>query len=106
MLELAAHEHAVALVDERLGVVPVVPHREVGVLDGVGKVRLVEVDEGEVGGGVGDQLLLLVLVALERLDGLLGVRVLELVLVSAVGFGSGFGFGFGLVLGLAPPPCA
>jgi len=34
-----------------------------------------EVDEGEVGGGVGDQLLLLVLVALERLDGLLGVRV-------------------------------
>ena len=75
MLELAAHEHAVALVDERLGVVPVVPHREVGVLDGVGKVRLVEVDEGEVGGGVGDQLLLLVLVALERLDGLLGDRV-------------------------------
>ena len=72
MLELAAHEHAVALVDERLGVVPVVPHREVGVLDGVGEVRLVEVDEGEVGGGVGDQLLLLVLVALERLDGLLG----------------------------------
>jgi len=75
VLELAAHEHAVALVDERLGVVPVVPHREVGVLDGVGKVRLVEVDEGEVGGGVGDQLLLLVLVALERLDGLLGARV-------------------------------
>ena len=27
-----------------------------GVLDGVGKVRLMEVDEGEVGGGVGDLL--------------------------------------------------
>ena len=54
MVKLAAHEHAVALIDERLGIVAVVLHREVGVLNGVLVITLVEVDEGEVGRRVRD----------------------------------------------------
>eukprot|EP00962_Isochrysis_galbana_P035659 scaffold12233_cov129-Isochrysis_galbana.AAC.5 len=47
VLQLALEEEAVALVDQGLCVVPVMPHREVGVLDRVAKVALVKVDEGQ-----------------------------------------------------------
>ena len=68
MLEVVAHKHAVALVDERLGVISVVLHRDIGVLDGVVEVCLVEVDEREVGRRMRNEGVVLVLVALEHLN--------------------------------------
>mmetsp|Transcript_34411 Transcript_34411/g.85804 ORF Transcript_34411/g.85804 Transcript_34411/m.85804 type:complete len:228 (+) Transcript_34411:988-1671(+) len=65
-LELFAHEEDVALVHQRLGVVPVVPHCQVCVLDCGVVVTFVKVDEGQVGRRARHQLRVFFLVRLER----------------------------------------
>lgn len=71
-LVLAVHEEAVALVHQRLGVIAVVADGGVRLLVGLRLLALQEVEEGQVGRSLRAQRLVLLLEALQHLNGLLG----------------------------------